>query len=299
MDIFTNPFDVLLDDFQETARPQREWIAGRGIFLIIGHFLSGVGAGGWVFSSFFGFPPGEIASVVIIALSGLAHLAFLGHPERFWRMIRVQSSWVSRGFVGMSVFLVTAGAYLALGLDYGSASVLAKVLWGLSVAAAAIVMIYKGNVYAVCRAIPIWNSPMLPVLYVAYALHSGAALLLVLSPWTEFSSGKPLMEVLELWIGLSVAVCILFYVTIMAKASVGARYSVEDLLMGRVAVGFYGGVVFFGLVIPIVIGFWNVVTPVSIGLLALVGASSLVGDFYIKYCVAKSGRYLPHVPFAA
>ena len=55
---------------------------------------------------------------------------------------------------------------------------------GLSLAGAAVIMLYKGNVYAVCRAIPFWNSSLLPVLYVAYALRGGTALLLLFLPST-------------------------------------------------------------------------------------------------------------------
>lgn len=296
MKVFTDPFDVLLQDFQETARPQREWVDRRGLLLISGHFLSGVGAGGWVFSSAAGFFPGEVASIVLVALSGLAHLLFLGRPERFWRMVRVQSSWVSRGFLGMTLFLLAAIAYLALALAGGPAGEMAaRILWGVSLLGAFVIMLYKGNVYAVCRAIPFWNSPLLPVLYIAYALRGGTALLLLFLPWYELRMDQGLLEILELWIGLSVGVCVLFYVTIMANSSVGARRSVEDLLRGRVAAAFYLGVVAVGVLIPVVIGLWNAVTPVSLGMLAVVGAASLIGDFYVKFAIAKAGRYLPHL----
>ncbi|MBI5628046.1 MAG: polysulfide reductase NrfD [Candidatus Rokubacteria bacterium] len=287
---------MLLQDFRETARPQREWVDGRGLLLISGHFLSGVGAGGWVFSGAVGFLPGEVASLVLVALSGLAHLLFLGHPERFWRMLRVQSSWVSRGFLGITLFLLAAVAYLARTLAGDRAGdPVAQILWGLSLVGASVIMLYKGNVYAVCRAIPFWNSSLLPVLYVAYALRGGTALLLLFLPWYELGMDQGLLEILELWIGLSVGVCVLFYLTIMANASVGAHRSVEDLLRGRVAAAFYLGVVGVGFLIPVVIGLWNVVTPVSLGMLALVGATSLVGDFYVKFAIAKAGRYVPHV----
>lgn len=292
MAVFTDPFDVLLEDFQETARPQREWVDGRGLLLISGHFLSGVGAGGWLFASLFGFVPGEVASLLLVALSGLAHLLFLGRPERFWRMVRVQSSWVSRGLAGMTLLLVSAVAYLAAG---GAGTAVGKTLWWLSIAGAAIVMLYKGNVYAVCRAIPFWNSPLLPVLYVAYALRGGAALLLLFLPWNGPGIHAGLVEIVELWVGVSAAVCVVFYLAIMRSSSVGARRSVDDLLRGRVMRAFYLGVVLVGLVIPLAIGAWNVVTPVSLLALAAVGVASLVGDFYVKYSIAKAGRYLPHV----
>ncbi len=296
MKALTDPFDMLLQDFQETTRPQREWVDGRGLLLITGHFLSGVGAGGWVFASSVGHLPGEIASVILVGLAGLAHLFFLGRPARFWRMVRVRTSWVSRGFMGMSLFLVAALGYLAITLGGGgTATPLARALWGLSLAGAAVIMLYKGNVYAVCRAIPFWNSSLLPILYVAYALRGGTALLLLFLPWGGPGLSQGLLEILELWIGLSAGVCILFYLTIMANSSVGARRSVEDLLRGRAAAAFYGGVIAVGFAVPVVLGLWNALAPVSLWLLAVVGAASLVGDFYVKFAIAKAGRYLPHV----
>ncbi|HET8577130.1 MAG TPA: NrfD/PsrC family molybdoenzyme membrane anchor subunit [Methylomirabilota bacterium] len=295
MRVFTDPFDVLLQDFQEPARPQREWVDGRGLLLITGHFLSSVGSGGWVFSTMISFVPGEVTSFVLVALSGLAHLLFLGRPARFWRMIRVQTSWVSRGFVGLTLFTLAAAVYLLLTVPAGRVGPLANVAWWVSIAGAALIMLYKGNVYAVCRAIPFWNSSLLPILYVAYALRGGTALLLVFLPWAGSDLRYGLLEILELWIGLSAGVCILFYLTIMASSSVGARRSVEDLLRGRVATAFYGGVVALGFVVPVALGIWNTITPLSFWLLAVIGAASLAGDFYVKYAIAKAGRYLPHV----
>lgn len=31
----------------------------------------------------------------------------------------------------------------------------------------------------------------------------------------------------------------------------------------------------------------------GLGVLALIGVSSLIGDFYVKYCVVKAGTYVP------
>lgn len=290
-----DPFDRLLDDFQETARPQREWVDGRGLLLIAGHFLSGVGAAGWGLSTALDFLPGEIASLAVVAASGLCHLLFLGRPERFWRMVRARTSWVGRGFLALSLLLAAGTVYLGLRAAGAAGGALGHAAWGLSLLGAAIVIIYKGNVYAVCRAIPFWNSPLLPVLYAAYALRGGTALLLLFLPWTSLRAEPGRLEMLELWIGLSAAVCILFYLTIMAGASVGARRSVEDLLRGRVAVAFYAGVVTVGLAVPVGIGLLNAVSPVSRAALAAVGAASLVGDFYVKYAIAKAGRFVPHV----
>jgi hypothetical protein len=68
------------------------------VLLILGHFLSGVGAGTWLFSLWLGYRPGLVLAVGAMAAAALAHLFFLGHPERFWRMFHARTSWIARGF---------------------------------------------------------------------------------------------------------------------------------------------------------------------------------------------------------
>ncbi len=114
----TARYDRLLADLGATFRPQRHWIEGRGLLLILGHFLSGVGAGAWLFSLWLDYTPGLVLAVAAVAAAGLAHLFFLGHPERFWKMFRARTSWIARGFLGMNVFM--AGAVLHLLLPRGA-----------------------------------------------------------------------------------------------------------------------------------------------------------------------------------
>ncbi|MDP6101555.1 MAG: hypothetical protein QGH66_09105, partial [Dehalococcoidia bacterium] len=88
MAIWEDPFQKLSEDLKATLRPQREWVAGRGVFLLLGHFLSGAGAGTWMFSIYFGVTAGLVLSLVVVALGGVAHLLFLGRSRRAWRIIR-------------------------------------------------------------------------------------------------------------------------------------------------------------------------------------------------------------------
>ncbi|MEK7848847.1 MAG: hypothetical protein AAB270_07970, partial [Chloroflexota bacterium] len=115
MAIWEDPFLKLPDDLRATFRPQREWVAGRGVFLLLGHFLSGAGAGAWLFSIYFGLPAGMFLSLMVVALGGVAHLLFLGRMGRVWRIVlRPHSSWISRGLLSMAVFLVSGGSYWML-----------------------------------------------------------------------------------------------------------------------------------------------------------------------------------------
>jgi len=287
----TAAYDRLLADLGSTFRPQRQWVEGRGIFLILGHFLSGVGAGAWLFSLWLGYAPGLVLAVGTVAASGLAHLFFLGRPERFWKMFRARTSWIARGFLGMNLFL--AGAVLALLLPAGALRTLCVAV---SVAGAAVIIGYKGNVYAASRGVPFWNSPVLPILYATYAIRGGLALLLVVLPLTGGPAVPHRLDLLELWVAVSAAVMLGFYLGVMRNTNLAARRSVAELTGGRVALAFYLGTVGVGLLVPIVVGVAGFAGPLSETALALVGALSLVGDFFAKYAIAKAGIYLPLVP---
>jgi formate-dependent nitrite reductase membrane component NrfD len=283
--------DRLLADLGATFRPQRHWAEGRGLLLILGHFLSGVGAGTWLFSVWLGWTPGLVLATVVVAASGAAHLAFLGHPERFWRMFKARTSWIARGFLAMNVFL--AGAIVTLAAPAGPVRAAGLVL---SFAGAAVIIGYKGNVYAASKGVPFWNSPVLPILYAAYALRGGAALLLVALPVAGVRMDLHDVGLIELWIAVSAATMLGFYLAVMRHTNLAARRAVEELLGGRAALAFYLGTVGAGLVVPILIGVIGLVGPLSTAALALIGALSLVGDFFAKYAIARAGVYAPIMP---
>lgn len=283
--------DRLLADLGATFRPQRHWAEGRGLLLILGHFLSGVGAGTWLFALWLDWTPGLWLAAVVVAGAGLAHLLFLGHPERFWRMVRARTSWIARGFWGMNVFL--AGALLALLAPAGALRTAGAVV---AVAGAAVIIGYKGNVYAASKGVPFWNSPVLPILYATYALRGGVATLLVALPLAGVPFDHEGVGLIELWIAVSAAAMLGFYLAVMRQTNLAARRSVHELLGGRVALAFYLGTVGAGLLIPIVVGAAGLAGPLPQAALALVGALSLVGDFFAKYAIARAGIYVPIMP---
>jgi formate-dependent nitrite reductase membrane component NrfD len=290
-------YKQLIQDLKADFRPQREWVERQGLYLIVGHFLSGVAAGTWLFSLIFNFPAGLVVSFVLAAISGLAHLAFLGRPERFWKMWHAKTSWIGRGFVGLTLFLLGGLLYLPPVLFpdglWASGSFIARIGYGLALLGMVILLLYKGFVYASSKGVPFWSSPILPALYVAYGLRGGVATLLLVA---LFKGGKPDgwdLGLLELWIGISAAVMILFYLAVMSGSNPVARRSVRELLGGRAALAFYGGTLIIGLVVPITIGLLGLTTSLSLGAVAVIGVASVIGDFFVKYTIAKAGVYIP------
>jgi formate-dependent nitrite reductase membrane component NrfD len=311
--VFPPRSSLLAADLQARFRPQREWVEGRGRFLIIGHFLSGAGAGAWLLSAFLDGVPGMAVGWVLVALSGLAHLAFLGRPTRFLRMLaRPHTSWVSRGLLGMTLFLLTGAGFLGLvffgqlpaasGGQPGFASLLSSfqggylaawALFWLSLLGAAWVVLYKGFVWASAKGIPLWNTPLLPILYLVYALRGGLAVLLLVALSQPAAGELAAMETLKLWLGLSSALLVLVYVAVMRGTGLTAAQSVRTLLSGRAAAAFYGGVVLLGLVWPIALGAYALFIPSDALILGSVGITSLLGDLALLYAIARAGLYRP------
>lgn len=219
-------------------------------------------------------------------------------------IFRSHSSWISRGLVGIAIFMtggVPFAVYSALRTPHDA---VAWTLSGVAIAGVAIIMAYKGCLFAFCRAIPFWHSPLLPALFIAYAARGGAAiLLLAAAAGGEGLFDVKLLDVVKLWIGVSTAVLVLAYLVLAPTTDPAARRSVKEVLTGRVSPYFYLGTVALGLVVPIVVSILlNTTLELERTLLALVGATSLVGDFYIKYSVVRAGIYLPLVtgiPLAA
>ena len=288
------PFQIRIGDLRERFRPQREWAEGRGLLLIVAHFLTGSGAGAWLVAVLLGLTTGLMLGFALVAVGAFFHLLFLGRPERFWRMMSsFGTSWISRGIVGVTLFLASAAVHLILALLGLGETALAGAMLFLSVLGALWVVVYKGFVWASSKGIPLWNTPLVPVLYIAYALRGGTAVLMLLAAAGTAHAPLGFLEPIKLWLAVSTAVLVLIYIDVMRGSGMTALRSVNLMLFGRVALPFYFGALALGLIVPIGIGGLGYFGGLSPAMIALVGCLSLVGDLSIIYCIAKAGLYRP------
>jgi formate-dependent nitrite reductase membrane component NrfD len=293
-------YNQLIRDLRSDLRPQREWCEGRGIFMVIGHFVVGVAGGTWLFSVYYGVRMGLALAFVLAVLGGLLHLANLGRPARAWKMMfQFRRSWISRGFYGLSFFL--AGAFASLvpmffpGVPWASGSAIAGIGNVLAFAGMLIMIGYMGFVYTASKGIPFWNSPLHPALYVAYALRGGiAGLLLTLAVnGQDFPS---IANLLMLWIVITAVVIAFFGLEVhgaLTTGNIAAQQSVHELFAGRVAIYFYGGTLLLGLAIPAWLVWTGLSGRLSLGAMALLGLASAFGDFFMKYSTIRAGVHLP------
>jgi formate-dependent nitrite reductase membrane component NrfD len=293
----TARYEQLLADLAAEYRPQREWAEGRGVFLIVGHFLVGIAGGAWVYGQVFAVPACLLVAYALGALGGLAHLFNLARPERFWRMaLKVKTSWIARGFWGLGLFML--GGALALPPlllpNVAWPALLAQLGTGLGWIGAAIMICYMGFVYTASKGIPFWNSPLHPVLYIAYALRGGAAALLTLVALLGLAI-DPAAGLLQSWLAVTAVVIVLWGFDIgfiLSGGEQAARRSVHELLRGRLALSVYGGILLVGLLVPLVL-ISGIALPQTPATLAAMGLASICGDFFMKWSSVKAGVHLP------
>ena len=290
-------YERLIADLRQDFRPQREWGEGRGLFLVIGHFLVGVAAGAWLFGLLFDYLPGLIAGFLLAGAGGIAHLLFLGRPERVWRMARhVKTAWVARGFIGLTLFLAGCVLYLPPLLfaawPWGAASAVGWLGWFMAAAGMIVLMVYMGFVYSarrkafrsgIHRCIPCSTWPM--------RCRGGAAALLVAMAVLGVSNPEMAQRLITIWIAITALVIVLFALEMQGALTSGnaaARHSVRELLAGRFAGYFYGGTLLLGLLVPLALVSGKL-APLSFAVLAAVGLLSALGDFFMKYSTIRAG----------
>lgn len=291
----TKRYNQLIADLRTDNRPQREWGEGRGILMVIGHFLVGIAGGAWLMSSIYDVTAGLVVAYVLGVLGGIVHLMFLGRPERVLNMIRhFRTAWISRGFLGLSLFLTGGGVYLAMllvpGVFWQPLALIGQVLAGLGTVT---IIGYMGFCYTSSKAIPFWHSPLHPAVYIAYAVRGGIAVILVVSAISGAPTGQWL---LHLWVGVTglvVLFCVLEIHGAFESGNVAARWSARDMLSGRLSLIFYGGTLVLGLVVPLLL--LGTATALSPAVMALIGLASAGGDFFMKLSTVRAGVYLPLV----
>jgi sulfite dehydrogenase (quinone) subunit SoeC len=114
----------------------------------------------------------------LITLGLCASLLHLGHPERAWRALsQWRSSWLSReGAMALLTFapaVLFGAGWILLGTAGGWIG-----LFGVLAALGAALTVYcTGMIYASLKPIREWHQPLVPPVYLAFALMTGALLL--------------------------------------------------------------------------------------------------------------------------
>lgn len=230
------------------------------------------------------------ASFVLLALGGLLLIGDLSQPGRFLNILNpaylnFQSplAWgglnlISFGLVAVLYFfmmrkgdevngkrLAIIGSLLALGLP-----------------------IYTGFDLTVHQHRPVWNTPLMPVLFVGLSLVSGAAVATFLTKGNEMVNGG--LRKMMLWSGGAVAAMLVSLLGTTAYGGVGAELTFMFLTSGALGMIFIGLGIIVGTAIPIAL----LLAPFGRQQVGMMAASVLilVGGMALRYSILYGGQIL-------
>lgn len=256
------------------------------VLILIAFFAGGFGCGLYVTSWFLDFLPGMLLGLFLVGVvKGGAHVAYLGRPERFWRALaRPRTSWISRGLIGVALFLICGTLYAALNIPS---------LGWLAVAAAIFVMLYTGYLMAFSPSIPFWNSALLPVLFLVYSAESGTALTIPL--YATFTGAEiHALEALEMALLLFVGGTIISYLYGAYHSSLSAREAVRLLVRGKLAPLFFGSVILLGLAVPFALTALSYTSgTIPSGMMWLAALLGIQGALACRWVILRAGVYAP------
>jgi formate-dependent nitrite reductase membrane component NrfD len=284
-------------EFMVKYTPQRDWIEGHGIMVAFAIFFGGIAGGLYLASLYYDSTVGMFVAWLLAMATGLTDMAHLSKPRRFWRMLlRVKSSWITRGFLFITLFIGAAAIQLAIrqwAPGATAAETVFKVFAGIFAFGVAI---YSGFVVGFVSGIKLWNSAIVPILFVVAGVAGGLGILMLAS------QGEPAARVLDIargcfYVLAGYAVFTAIYLWVSTYENTNARDSVTRILTGEVSRVFWLVVVVVGMVLPLGLiapyAFNAVVSPAAF---IIAGACILVGGIGLRYVILKAGVYSPLVP---
>ncbi len=277
----------MVDRFIVELRTQHEWAWLLALYL----FAGSLGGALYLLVWMLALPPAlALVSIGLVVLGALILLLKLGNPLRAWRAIsRPGTSWISRGVLSVSSFILFAGLAVApefvpsTWLPWTATSGFGKVLAGIAAVCALATAIYPGFVVASSRAIAFWHTPILPLVFFTYALMAASGVALIGAD--SVPAALPRIEMLMSGLIVINLVLLGVHLFVMNGAGGAARESVRRVMQAPLNAVYWLGVVLVGLIVPLLLTGWLHTGQ------TVAGACVLVGGLLFRYCVLRAGVY--------
>lgn len=284
-------------DFMVKYQQQKDWIDGRGNFIAFAFFLGGISGGLYLTAAYFDNLLGMFIAWVLAACMGVSYMIHLSHPIRFWRMfMKPKTSWIARGFIFIMLFLgfLTLQLILSQWVPSATGAITAlKVVAGIFAFAQSI---YTGFAVSYVNAIKVWNSAIVPILFVTCGISGGLAILLAVMIGQDSSQIVTLENVIRVVL-IAFAIIVAVYLWNATYSSTAAKDAVIRLIGGALAPLFWVGVFLFGIAIPIVISVTTYFTgEAAAGLMIFAVVSEIIGGLALRFAILKAGVYTPLLP---
>jgi polysulfide reductase chain C len=257
-------------DFAWMLRPtaQETWVSGKGIMVWLSFAFGLAGAGSYLVSLLFGSLLALVVSwALVTVLKNLVHLLHAKRPARMWRMVlKPGKSWIARGTI-ITVLFSGFGLLQLLATRFvpGTAGeTILKIIAGLMAAG---IILYEGCTLGKTRAIPFWNTGMVPLLLTLWAITVGFGFVLAVN-----HNGIDELTASRVTVGLTASLlgCMALYLWGAMQAGEAAAASVTEIVSGSLAPVFWLLVVLVGTVAPGVILVYGLAAHVALSLAAAV-----------------------------
>jgi formate-dependent nitrite reductase membrane component NrfD len=284
-------------DFMVKYQQQKDWIDGRGNFIAFAFFLGGISGGLYLVSAYFDNLLGMFIAFLLAGCMGVSYMIHLTHPMRFWRMFfKPKTSWIARGFIFIMLFLGFTVIQLILSqwVPQATGAITAlKVVAGVFAFAQSI---YTGFAVSYVNAIKVWNSAIVPILFVTCGISGGLAILLAVMMGQDSAQIASLENIIRVVL-IAFAIIVTVYLWNATYSSTAARDAVVRLIGGALAPLFWVGVILFGIVVPVAISVTTYFTgEAASGLMITAVVCEIVGGLSLRFAVLKAGVYAPLLP---
>ena len=231
-------------------------------------------------------------SLVLLGIGGLLLIADLSQPMRFLNVLNPAylsfTSPLAWGSLNIAAFGICSVVYI-LELRKGEDSARGKMLALVTALLALGLPVYTGYDLSVHQSRPMWNTPIMPVLFVALAVASGSAVGALLTGGNE-AAQKVLREYM-LWSTGAVGVIL---VSILGTTNYGGAASELTFIImttGTMGLIFIGVGFLAGTAAPVVVLFLAHVRHQTTGL-ALAAVLILVGSAALRYALLMGPQQL-------
>jgi len=285
---------------------QKEWGWPIAVYL----YLAGIGAGSFIIGllmdwlGYHSYPSRAILlwGPILVAIGAPFLILDLGIKRRFLSAcLNPRSSWVARGFLILSVFIIIGLTIFGMsvfpfhGLNEQSAPF--RILEGIGLIFAFATAIYTGVLLQSVKYISLWNTPLLPLLFLVSALSTGSMGIILstlgyglLVPYGEYPAQPTNMLMLtEQTLILIEGLVLGLYLFFRYKTKEQGENSVRLLVSGDLKFVFWGGIIVSGFLFPIILEYLYSKFPDYPFLVFLTGFFLLLGGLFLRVGILSAG----------
>ncbi|MDH4182892.1 MAG: polysulfide reductase NrfD [Nitrospinota bacterium] len=281
-----------------------------GMPIVMAIYLIGASAGSLVLSAMstvFGKteykPFARLASLLAVLLIVAALMAIIldwGRPDR---ILVPFFHFQPRSMFSLNAILYNT--YMAIGFLYLVALFQENDLWSKRLGLAAVIIAVgvhsgTGAIFGFVYVRELYNSPLLPPSFIAAALSSGTALMIIILHHTFGATGRPFdqryITGLGRLMGLFILVVLYFiFIENVTRSYAPKNYEAASFLLlhgGKYTFYFWGGLILMGLVVPAALAL-NSVTGSSVRWILAAAWMQLIGVLMERYLIVIPAQILP------